>query len=154
VAHGEEAWLTGVALFRERAAAVDPAGDPDRTVAALFVASGAGATRAVYARPAPASTVDWTVEVPADELASVVEPPSSLELSRERFVRVRRLPLAVEAAGTGAPELGASVILAEYEGASGATALLVVGAAGARIWRGRRLELGMFDILAGDGTTA
>jgi len=152
LAHGEEAWLSGAILFRERVAHRDEAGDPVRTAAALFVGPDRAVARAVYARPLPEASLDWMWPLAPDALTIGTEPPSAVEHDGERFERVRRIPLALVVVGTGAPELGSSAVVGEYEGAAGARLLVVIGVKGTTIWRGRRLEEGMYDVLPGTQT--
>lgn len=148
-AEGDEAWLAGALLLRERAAARDEAGDLDRTVAVLFVAPDREGDRAVYARGAPSPSLDWLLPVPETALTVGPEPPSAIEYERERFERVRRLPLSVTRAGSGAPDLGGDAVVAEYVGGAGARLLVLVGTKVTRAWIGRRLEQGMYDVLPG-----
>lgn len=154
LAHGEEAWLSGAALFRERTAQRDEAGDAERTVAALFFGPDKGGDRVVYARPRPNETLDWMWPLSPEAVILGTEPPSVIEHEGQRFERVRRIPLSVVLIGEGAPELGAAAVLAEYEGGAGARLLVVVGAGAARVWRGRRLEAGMFEVLPGGASPA
>ncbi len=141
---GEEAWLAGALLFREKL-----------PMAALFIAPDAGGGRAIYARPAPDAMFVWLTPLPAGALAIGSEPPSSIEHQRERFERTRRLPYRVERLGTGAPDVGETVVVAEYGAAGGDWIVVVVGGGTARGWRGRRLEEGMYDVLpGGKGTLA
>lgn len=153
LAHGEEAWLAGALVFRERAAQLDVAGDVDRTVSALFVAPERGTERAVYARLGPPASLDWMWPVPTEALAAGDEPPSAVLLDGERFERVRRLPLAILYLGTGAPDVGRDAVIGEYEGGGGARLLVVLGTGGRRVWRGRRLDEGMYDVLPGGAST-
>lgn len=134
--HGEEAWLAGALVFHERL-----------PMAILFIAPDAGGGRAIYGHPDPEPSLLWMVPLPAGSLALGAEPPSSIEYERERFERTRRLPYRAERVGTGAPDVGESVIVAEYSAAAGDRILVVIGAGGAHAWRGRRLELGMYDVL-------
>jgi hypothetical protein len=146
LAQGDEAWLAGALLFRERASHRDEAGDLERTVAVLFVAPDRGADHAVYARPIPEPSLDWMFPVAPEALTLGPEPPSAIEHEGERFERVRRIPLSMTRAGMGAPDLGSDAVVGEYAGGAG-TRLLVVCAAATRVWRGHRLEPGMYDIL-------
>ena len=154
LAHGEEAWLAGAILLQERVAHADGGGDPTRTSAALFVAPDRGQERAVYACPDPASSLDWLWPLSPDALSIGTEPPSALEHEGERFERTRRLPLALTLVGEGAPDLGTDAVVGEYEGGSGARLLVVIGRGSTRIWRGRRLEQGMYDVLPGSARPA
>ena len=147
LAQGEEAWLAGAVLLRERASHANDASDHERTVAALFIAPERGEGRAVYVRPRPDVSLDWMWPVPAVGVAVAGEPPSAIEHDGERFERVRRIPLALVVAGTGAPELGREAIVGEYEGGAGARLLVVVGSDVTAAWRGRRLEEGMYEVL-------
>jgi hypothetical protein len=149
LSQGDEAWLAGALLLRERAAERDEAGDLDRTVAVLFVAPDRDGDRAVYARGAPAPSLDWLFPIPEGALSVGPEPPSAIEHERERFERVCRIPLSVIRAGAGAPDLGADAVVAEYEGGAGARLLVIVGSIATRLWMGRRLEQGMYDVLPG-----
>jgi hypothetical protein len=149
LAHGDEAWLAGALLLRERAAHADEHGDVLRTIAVLFIAPDRGGDRAIYARGAPEPSLDWLSPVPSDALTVGREPPSAIEHAGERFERVRRLPLSIERAGTGAPDLGSEVIVAEYEGGAGAKLLVVIGSSAIKVWHGRRLVAGMYDVLPG-----
>jgi hypothetical protein len=139
---GDEAWLAGALVFRERL-----------PMAVLFIAPDAGGDRAVYARPSPHSSLVWMSPVSPDALVLGREPPSAIELGQERFDRKRRLPFRVERLGTGAPDVGDEVIVAEYDAATGERLLIVVGTSGARAWKGRSLEEGTYDVLPGKGTT-
>jgi hypothetical protein len=77
------------------------------------------------------------------------EPPSSLEHARERFERTRRIPYRVDRIGTGAPDVGHDVILAEYRAATGDRLIVIAGGGQERAWRGRVLEEGSYDLLPG-----
>jgi hypothetical protein len=138
---GGEAWLAGALVFRER-----------QPMAILFIAPDVGGDRAVYARPLPQTSLLWLTPVPPEALGVAREPPSALELNRERFERVRRLPFRVERIGTGAPDVGSEVIVAEYEAAIGDRLILVTGTSGVRAWRGRALEEGSYEVLPGKAT--
>lgn len=139
---GDEAWLAGALVFRERL-----------PMAVLFIAPDAGGDRAVYARPSPHSSLLWMSPVPPDALVIGRDPPSAIELDHERFDRARRLPFRVERLGTGAPDVGEEVVVAEYDAATGDRLLVVVGASGARAWKGRSLEEGTYEVLPGNHTT-
>ncbi len=149
LAHGEEAFLSGALLLRERVGAVDGNDDPMRTAAALFVGLEVARARAVYARPDPAPSLEWMWPLPEDAITIGAEPPSAVEHEGERFERVRRLPLALASLGEGVPELGDDAVIGEYDGASGARLLVIIGTRATRVWRGRHLEAGMYDVLPG-----
>jgi hypothetical protein len=136
----EEAWLAGALVFRER-----------EPMAALFIAPDAGGDRAVFVRPAPQVSIVWMMPVSSEGLSIGREPPSSIEHERERFERTRRLPYRVERVGTGAPDVGQDVILAEYKAATGDRLVVVIGSEGTRAWRGHVLEEGTYDLLPGGG---
>jgi hypothetical protein len=136
--HGEEAWLAGALVFRE-----------PRPTAVLFIAPDAGGDRAVFARPKADASLLWLAPTILGEEEIGREPPSSLEIEELRFERTRRIPCRVERIGIGAPDLGEEVLLAEYLAATGDRLVVVVGAEGARAWRGRELEEGTYDRLPG-----
>jgi hypothetical protein len=138
----DEAWLAGAAIFSEQ-----------HPVAALFVAPDAGTDRAIFVRARPSQQLTWLEPVPAGTLALGTEPPTSLEHAGVRYERTRRLPVKVARAGSGAPDLGEQVILAEY-GSQGAERLVVVTGPGtARAWVGTSLEDGMYEILPSGAAT-
>jgi hypothetical protein len=141
--HGDEAWLAGALVFREKT-----------PMAVLFIAPDAGGDRAVYVRPRPQASLLWLTPVAPDALILGREPPSALEHEQERFDRARRLPFRVERLGTGAPDLGEEVIVAEYAAATGDRLVVVSGASAARAWRGRALDPGTYEVLPGKGTLA
>jgi hypothetical protein len=142
VSHGDEAWLAGGLVFRERL-----------PMAVLFIAPDAGGDRAIYARPAPNASLLWLTPLASDALVMGREPPSAIEHEKERFDRTRRLPFRAERVGTGAPDVGEDVIVAEYSAATGDRLVVVVGAGRARTWRGRPLEEGTYEVLPGKSPT-
>jgi hypothetical protein len=123
-------------------------------MAILFIAPDAGGDRAIFARPAPQASLLWLSPAPSSRLVIGKEPPSSLEYEQERFERTRRVPYRVDRIGTGAPDVGQEVILAEYKAATGDRLVVVIGSEGARAWRGRVLEDGTYDLLPGSPPTA
>lgn len=141
-AGGEEAWLAGAILFSE-----------EMPAAVLFIAPDAGGDRALFLRPKPAEEMAWLMPIGEGELELAPEPPSSLEHKGERFDRVRRLPFGAQRLGTGAPDVGAEVVVAEYKSLPGEWILVIVGSGVARAWRGMLLEPGMYDVLAAGKST-
>ncbi len=139
---GDEAWLAGGLVFYEKL-----------PMAVLFIAPDAGGDRAVYARPAPHASLLWMSPVAPDALILGREPPSALELEHERFERTRRLPFRVGRIGSGAPDVGEAVIVAEYDAKAGDRLVVVAGASSAHAWKGRRLEEGTYEVLPGKHTT-
>jgi len=133
----DEAWLAGALVFREQ-----------RPVAALFVAPEAVADRAVFAREGDAG-VTWLTALGEGELSVQGEPPHALEHAGVRFERVRRLPVRVEQAGTGAPNVGDRAVVAEYAGPGAERIVVVSGSEQARAWVGRALRREDFDVLPG-----
>lgn len=133
----DEAWLAGALLLSEEVPAV-----------ALFIAPDAGGDRAVLARPRPVEDILWLSPIAASSLRLGAEPPSSLEHQGERFERLRRLPFRAERHGTGAPDVGDAVVLADYKSASGDRLIVLVGRDTPRAWVGRELNAGMYDVLA------
>jgi hypothetical protein len=137
--NGEEAWLAGALVLRERL-----------PVAVLFIAPDAGGDRAVFATPLPNTSLLWLTPTARAGGEIGREPPSSLEHENQRFERTRRLPFGVERIGTGAPDVGKEVVVAEYSAATGDRLLVLTGgSAGERAWKGRVLEEGNYDLLPG-----
>ena len=95
----------------------------------------------------------WLEPLPADEIALGAEPPTSLEVRGTRYDRARRLPLRAERVGTGAPDLGDVVIVAEYAASGPERLLVITGGGSARVWRGTLLERGMYDVLPSGSST-
>jgi hypothetical protein len=147
-AGGEEAWLAGALVLSE-----------DAVVAAMFVAPEAGHDRAIFVRSAKATgRIAWLEPLAANEIATGAEPPTSIEHRGTRFDRVRRLPVHVERAGAGAPDIGERAIIAEYATPAGDALVLLVdpsgGPANVRAWRGVMLEEGMYEVLPGGNDEA
>jgi hypothetical protein len=139
VAERDEAWLAGALLFEE-----------ERPVAALFIAPEAGADRAIWARKGEGAMA-WLAPAPAGAVTAVGEPLHALEVEGARYERSLRLPVRVTRLGSGAPEVGAQAIVAEYRGAGGARLLVVAGAERTLAWKGAALLAGEYDVLPGDG---
>ena len=139
---GEEAWLAGALVLRE---GDDPA-------AVLYFSPEAGGDCAVLARPA-SQEIAWLVEEKGVTVP-LGEPPTALEAGTDRYERRRRLPLRAERVGTGAPDLGKDVILAEYTGLG--DDCLVVLATKDRVvaFRGPSLGAGAYDVLPGKLTSS
>jgi hypothetical protein len=138
----EEAWLAGGVVFVEQ-----------HPVSALFVAPDAGAGHAIYARVRPSRELFWLTPVPAGELTVGAEPPTSLEHAGVRYERLRRLPVKVTRAGSGAPDVGDQVIVAEYASSGFERLVVVTGAGSARVWAGLVLEEGMYEVLPSGKST-
>jgi hypothetical protein len=139
---GDEAWLAGALVLSE-----------ETPTAVLFIAPDAGGDRALWVRRSMTSEILWLRSIPQGELHVGAEPPSSIEHAGERYERVRRLPLHVERHGTGAPDVGDQVVVAEYKSLPGTKLLVMVGAGGTRAWHGMSLEHGMYDVLASGKST-
>lgn len=140
---GEEAWLAGGVVLSEEA-----------PIAAIFVAPDAGHDCAIYARPRPRESVFWMQ--PLDPGAVLVggEPPSSVEHGGIRFDRVRRLPLRPKRIGVGAPDVGDSVILAEYASAGSERLLVMRSTTGTSFaYRGDELEISTYEVIASGKST-
>ncbi len=140
---GEEAWLAGGVVLSEEA-----------PIAALFVAPDAGHDCAIYVRPRPRESMFWMQ--PLDPGAVLVggEPPSSVEHGGIRFERVRRLPLRPKRIGVGAPDVGDSVILAEYSSAGSERLLVMRSTAGTSFaYRGEELEISTYEVIASGKST-
>jgi len=139
---GEEAWLAGALVLREG----------DEPAAVLYFSPEAGGDRAVLARPA-SQEITWLVEEKGVTVP-LGEPPTALEAGTDRYERRRRLPLRAERVGTGAPDVGKDVILAEYTGLG--DDCLVVLATKDRVvaFRGPSLGAGAYDVLPGKLTSS
>jgi hypothetical protein len=139
---GDEAWLAGALVLAE-----------ERPVAALFVAPVAGGERALLVPGPPRTALTWLTPLPPGELVLSGEPPRSIEHAGAHFERTRRLPVHVSRLGKGAPHVGASALLAEYEAHGAERLVVVVGQEAALAWRGVSLAEGEYDILPGSPAT-
>lgn len=139
---GGEAWLAGACVFAE-----------DAPVSALFIAPEAGADVALYVRAAASAPLWWMNALGNDELPRFTDPPTSLEHGETRFERRRRLPLAVERRGSGAPDLGDSAVVAEYASSGADQLLLVIHGGEMRAWRGTSLDAGMYEVIPSGAST-
>ena len=140
---GEEAWLAGGIVLSE-----------EGPVAALFVAPSAGHDWAIYVRPQPREAIFWLE--PLDPGAVLVggEPPTSVEQGGIRFDRVRRLPLRPKRIGTGAPDLGDALVLAEYASAGSERLIVMRSTSGAsHAFRGVELEPSSYEVIASGRST-
>lgn len=139
---GDEAWLAGAVVFSE-----------DVPVSVLFIAPDAGHDRAIYVRKEPESPYFWLKPVEEKSLVAAAEPPSAIEHRGVRFERRRRLPLRAKRIGTGAPDLGEEVLVAEY-GSPGTERMVVVQHGGrSRAFHGDMLEPGIVDVLPSGKST-
>ena len=140
---GDEAWLEGALVLSE-----------DAPVSVLFVAPEGKELRGLYVRPKPTLEVFWLSPVPPATLTLGGEPPTSIEHDAQRYERTRRLPLRSRRVGTGAPDVGETVLCAEYTGPGAERMLILVGDGGARsLWVGEALYEGMYDVLGSGGAT-
>lgn len=137
-ATGEEAWLAGALVLEEK-----------RVVAALFVAPQAGGARVLFATPAPDATLLWLTPVAESDASVHGEPPTSLEIGRVRFERVRQRPLVARAVGDHAPDVQGTVLVAEYEGAPAERLVLVRSPRATWVYRGTALLPSTYDVLSG-----
>jgi hypothetical protein len=163
----DEAWLAGAVLLDEATFQTDGAssdgarGVDAHSVAVLFVAPEAGADIHLYVRAEGGAPLWWMHALPDGEIAIGNEPPSSLEHGELRFERRRRLPLYAHRVGSGAPDLGNQVIVAEYSSGGYEQLLVIVtvpgsggsGASHARAWRGVALEAGMYEVIPSGSAT-
>jgi len=143
---GDEAWLEGGLVLSE-----------DTPVSVLFVAPEGKELRGVYVRPKPTLDVYWLTPLPATAFTVGQEPPTSIEHDGQRYERARRLPLRARRIGTGAPEVGDTVLCAEYTGPGAERLLILVPQGpdgGARsVWAGEALYEGMYDVLGSGMST-
>jgi hypothetical protein len=131
-AEGEERWLTGVIVARDRG----------QTAAAVFIAPEGIEHRAVFAFPPPERAIFWLAPV---EVTSSPEPPATLEIGGMVMRRKRRLPVSFERLGQGAPRMGSEGIFAMYETGGREVAAVITSEGQVFAWSGRRLEEGEFD---------
>ena len=139
---GEEAWLAGAIVLREG----------DEPAAVVFFSPEAGGDRAVLARPA-SQEITWLSEEKGVTLPPG-EPPTALEAGTDRYERRRRLPLRAERVGTGAPDLGRDVILAEYTGLGDDCLVVLATKERVLVYRGPSLGAGAYDVLPGKLTAS
>jgi hypothetical protein len=133
---GEEAWLAGALVLTEQF-----------PVATLFVAPEAGGDLAVLAKPSPVEDLLWLSPVPADAIGLTgKEPPATLEHGSDRFERTKRIPVRAVRLGSGAPDVGETVIFAEYTSLPGDRMVVLMGPRIAA-FRGVLLEAGTFTVL-------
>ena len=141
-AEHDEAWLAGALVFSEE--------DPRAT---LFVAPEAGTDRAIFLRDVAGAPLVWLAPLPKDALGFTGEPPHVVEHEATRFERVRRLPVRVERLGTGAPVVGGTAVIAEYEGRGAERLIVVAGGEATLAWRGVALAEDEYDVLPGGKST-
>lgn len=140
---GDEAWLAGAVVLSETDSAPS---------LVFFVSPDAGADRVVFARPAPDEELVWLAPVKED-LRIGAEPPSAVEHEGMHFERKRRLPLQARRHGTGAPDVGDSVVFAEYTGLGEERLLVLAGGGRAHVFRGTLLHTGTYDVLPAGSRT-
>ncbi|MCC6553329.1 MAG: hypothetical protein IT372_09960 [Polyangiaceae bacterium] len=139
-AGGEERWLAGAIVARER----------DEVVAVLFLAPEGAALGAVAVFAPPRKDIYWMA--PA-EVESPAEPPATLEIGGAAMRRRGRLPVALERLGQGAPRVGEEGVVASYEGGPSEVAMVLGSEGKVYAWAGRRIEDGEYERLGegGDG---
>lgn len=140
---GEEAWLAGGVVLSE-----------DAPVAVLFVAPDAGHDTAIYVRSQPKTGLFWLEPLEPSAILVGGEMPSSVEHDGIRFERARKLPLRPHRIGVGAPDVGDTVIVAEYV-STGSERLLVLKSTNGTVhaYRGRELEESLYEVIASGDTT-
>ena len=140
---GEEAWLAGGLVLSE-----------DAPIAVLFVAPDAGHDIAIYVRPEPRSHLFWLAPLEPSAILVGGDTPSSVEHDGIRFERARKLPLRPRRIGVGAPDVGDTVIVAEYA-STGADRLLVLKSTNGTVhaYRGQELDESSYEVIASGDTT-
>ena len=138
-ATSDEAWLAGALVLYEG----------EEPALALFFSPEAGADRAVLARASQKELL-WLSEEKGVTVA-LGDPPTALEVGSDRFERRRRLPLRAERIGSGAPDVGADVIFAEYTGLGDDGLVVLVAKERVLALRGPSLGAGAYDVLPGKG---
>lgn len=139
----EERWLEGVLVAREA----------DEIVGALFVAPEGSREQAVAAFAPPRRQIAWLSPVAVAVLPpGAAEPPSTLEIEGVALRRRARLPVTLERAGKGAPQLGTNAIWAEYEATGRAVAIVLSSGHECRVWLGTLCDPGEYERM-GSGTS-
>jgi hypothetical protein len=137
-AEGEERWLAGVIVAR----------DGQRVAAGVFIAPEGIGHRAVVAFSPPERHLFWLA--PA-EVTTPSEPPATLEIGNVAMRRRGRVPVTLARAGTGAPSVGTSGILATYESTGREVALVLTSEGRTLAWSGVRLDEGEYDRMGSAG---
>jgi hypothetical protein len=140
----EERWLEGVVVAREGS----------EIVGALFVAPEGKREEAVVAFAPPRLQIAWLSPVSSTGLvASGAEMPSTLEIGGVPMRRRARLPVQLERAGRGAPQLGDRAVWAEYEAAGRAVAIVIQGTSTCLAWAGTLCEPGEYERMGSGSNT-
>lgn len=134
----EERWLAGALVLR----------DAGRVVAALFVAPEGAQLRAVAAFAPPDRSLAWLAPAHVD---SPEEPPATIEIGGRLLRRRRRLPVAIERLGQGAPRVGDVGVFAIYDGGGRDVAVVITSGATVSSWVGTRHDEGEWDRLGAGG---
>ncbi len=137
-ANGEERWLEGALVAREG----------DVVHGALFFAPEGSGEAAVAVFAPPRREILWLQPTPIE---APREPPTTLEIKGRAYHLAGRIPVRIERAGRGAPNVGENVMWAVYEGGGRAAALLITGGIEPRCWLGERLDPGQYDRMGEGG---
>ncbi len=132
----EERWLEAVVVARDGA----------DIVGAVFVAPEGSKAEAVAAFAAPRRQIAWLTPVTVQGVSlGGAELPSTLEIDGAPMRRRARIPVTLERAGKGAPQLGDRGVWAEYEATGRAVAIVIQGGASTRAWSGMLCEPGEYE---------
>lgn len=137
-AGGEERWLAGALVARDRGEAT--------TV--VFIAPEGATHGAVVAFAPPRRDIQWLAPV---DVESPDEPPATLEIAGVAMRRRGRLPVSIERLGQGAPRIGETGILATYEGGPSEAALVITCDGRTHAWAGRPIDEGAYERLGAGG---
>lgn len=130
----EERWLSGALVAREEG----------KVLSVLFFAPEGAKVAAVAAFAPPRKDIFW---MDPSELASLDEPPATIELDGVTFRRKGRLPVSMERLGQNAPSVGPEAIWGAYEGGKGEVAVVLTSEGKTHAWMGRRLDEEQYDRL-------
>jgi hypothetical protein len=127
----EERWLSGAILAREQT-----------VVTVIFFAPEGREHWVVVAYPLPERNIFWLRPV---TVVSPAEPPAALEIGGINMHRKNRLPVRLERVGQGAPDVGATGILATYSAGAREVAIVLTSGDQCLAWSGRSIDSSEYD---------
>ena len=135
---GEERWLAGAVIAR----------DEGKVALVLYMAPEGKEEHAVAVFAPPRKEI-YVLAPAAVDCPS--EPPTTLEIDGVALTRRSRLPVLLERAGQGAPDLPGEGIVAIYEAGGREIAVVIAANGRAYGWRGRMYDEGEYDRMGGGG---
>jgi hypothetical protein len=112
-------------------------------VAAVFFGVGAPGVKRVLAVFSDRSDALWLTIEASDAVGS--EPPSTLSAGEHLLERSRRIPVLVERFGVELPDVDREMILAEYRGGAGQSALVLKGSRRSLLAVGNTIAVSSLD---------